>query len=68
MNEQHFVIHSQAVYGDSELRLGLAVTSATLAKARRAGQLRFTRKGRRFLYLGLWVLDWLNKDDQAVRK
>lgn len=39
--------------------LALDIPSSTLARARRKGQLRYTRKGRRVLFLGRWLLDWL---------
>jgi len=41
------------------------LTEATLSRARRDGELRFTRKGKRILYMGEWILDWLSAD---VRK
>ena len=55
-------IDATTVYDDSALVLGLNLTHATLARARRDGQLRFTRKGKRVLYLGRWILDWLERD------
>ena len=53
------VIDPDAVYDDGSLALALGVTAAALAKGRRDGTLRHTRKGQRILYLGQWVLDWL---------
>ncbi len=61
-----FKIDMAAVYDDSALRLSLGVTSATLTRARRAGRLRHTRKGKRTLYLGEWVLAWL-RDTEAEK-
>jgi hypothetical protein len=55
-------IDPQAVYDDGALHFLLGLSSAALARARRAGELRFTRKGKRTLYLGQWVLDWINAD------
>ena len=52
-------IQPEAVYDDGALYLSLGLTAAALAKARRGGELRFTRQGKRTLYLGQWVLDWL---------
>jgi hypothetical protein len=52
-------ITPDAVYDDGTLYLSLGLTPAALSKARRAGELRFTRQGKRTLYLGQWVLDWL---------
>lgn len=55
-----FRIEPEAVYDDAALVLGLGVTYAALARSRRAGTLRASRKGRRTLYRGQWVLDWLD--------
>jgi hypothetical protein len=52
-------IDPTAVYDDSALVLSLDIPSATLARARREGRLRYSRKGRRTYYLGQWVLDWI---------
>lgn len=52
-------IDAEAVYDDGTLLLALGLTSATLTRARRNRELRYTRKGKRNLYLGRWVLDWL---------
>jgi len=57
------VIDPHGVYDDGGLRLALGITSATLATARRQRRLRFSRKGRRTLYLGQWVIDWLQDRD-----
>ena len=57
-----FRIDPEAIYDDAALVLGLGVAQATLGRARRAGHLRSTRKGRRVLYRGHWVLDWLERD------
>jgi hypothetical protein len=52
-------INPLSVYTGDQLSSMLDVSEATLAEARRSGALRATRKGRRVLYLGEWVLDWL---------
>ena len=57
-----FPIESCAVYDDAALQLSLGVSADALAGARKAGTLKFTRKGRRILYLGQWILDWLEAD------
>jgi hypothetical protein len=59
---ERFCIQSDAIYDDSALVLGLGLTQATLARARRKGELRFSRKGRRVLYRGEWLLAWLDRD------
>ena len=55
------LIEPNAVYDDGTLVLELGVTSATLIRARRRGELRFARKGKRVFYLGTWVIDWLKQ-------
>jgi hypothetical protein len=52
-------IEPDAVYDDGALRQALGLTLATLAAARRAGSLRYTRTGKRVLYKGAWVSAWL---------
>jgi hypothetical protein len=51
-----------AVYTAHEVRAMLDLSVATLTEARRSGKLRSTKKGRRVLILGEWVLDWLRND------
>lgn len=57
-----FRIDADVIYDDPTLVLGLGLTQATLARARRDGHLRSTRKGRRVLYRGQWIIDWLEHD------
>jgi hypothetical protein len=57
-------IEPDGFYDDDLLYAALEVSAATLARARREGRLHYTRQGRRILYWGQWVLDWL----QAARK
>jgi hypothetical protein len=61
-------IDPHAVYDDGAVCLALDIPSATLARARRAGRLRYTRQGRRALYLGQWILDWLILDAAPIRE
>ena len=56
------ILEPTGVYDDGALVLGLGLTHAALIRARRDRRLRFTRKGQRTLYLGSWVLDWLNDE------
>lgn len=53
-------IDPDGIYDDGVLVLILGLTHAALQKARRDGQLRHTRRGRRILYRGQWVIDWLD--------
>ena len=57
-----FLINPKAVYDDSSLEVAIGIGSATLARARKSGDLRYTRKGSRILYLGQWIMDWLESD------
>jgi hypothetical protein len=59
-------IEAEAVYDDGSLRQALGLTDAALAAARRSGSLRFTRQGKRVLYLGRWITSWL--EGQAAPK
>jgi hypothetical protein len=62
-------IDPDAIYDDGALVLSLGVTSATLGRARRQGQLRYRRAGKRALYLGRWVLAWLaDEEGTAIRE
>ncbi len=62
---KNFVLDPDAIYDDAALVLGLGLTFTTLARARRAGHLRYARKGKRVLYRGQWIIDWLERDTQA---
>jgi hypothetical protein len=53
------LIEPESLLDDSTLRQVLGLTPSTLANARRSGTLRHTRQGKRVLYKGAWVLDWL---------
>jgi hypothetical protein len=55
-------IDPTAIYDDGALYCALGLTAAALARARRSGRLRHSRQGKRVLYLGQWVLDWLRED------
>jgi hypothetical protein len=54
-------IDPHAVYDDGAIVIVLDIPSTTLARARHDGTLQYVRKGRRILYLGKWILDWLEK-------
>jgi hypothetical protein len=63
-------IDPEAVFDDGALYQAFGLTAAALAAARRAGALRYTRQGKRTLYLGRWVLNWLesaSSQPQIVR-
>jgi hypothetical protein len=52
-------IDPSAIYDDASLALALDIPSGTVVRARRAGHLRYRRIGRRALFLGRWVIEWL---------
>jgi hypothetical protein len=60
------VLDPTALYDDGALYCVLGLSAATLARARRTGELRHTRRGRRTLYLGSWVISWLTADATSV--
>jgi hypothetical protein len=60
-------IDPAAVYDDGAVLLALGLSSATLARARREGRLRHSRKGKRTFYLGQWLIDWLAADSDPAR-
>lgn len=55
----------RALYDGLMLSTHLGIPQATLAKARRNGSLRSMRQGSRFVYLGQWVLDWLEAESTS---
>ncbi len=55
----HIRIEPDGIYDDLALYQALGISTATLARSRSDGSLRYTRKGNRTLYLGRWVLAWL---------
>ena len=61
MSNATLSIEPRGVYDDGTLVLALGVTHATLARARRDGHLRFAREGRQVLYLGQWILEWIEQ-------
>lgn len=61
---QGVLINSTAVYDSGSLQKLLGISPRVLSNARSEGLLQYTRKGRRTLYLGEWVLRWLETDTQ----
>ncbi|MFH1265256.1 MAG: hypothetical protein ABIK89_05970 [Planctomycetota bacterium] len=57
-------IEPSHLYDEGTLQLATGLAPATLAKARRSGRLRYTRQGKRVLYLGRWILDWLEVESR----
>jgi hypothetical protein len=53
-------------YSDGQARLLLDLPSATLARARRKGGLRYAKAGNRILYQGQWLTDWLSSSAEGV--
>ena len=67
--ENHSVnrLDPRGVYDDGTLHVYLGLSPASLADARRRGELRHTRKGKRIIYLGQWILDWLEATSQPAK-
>ncbi len=59
---QPVLIELEALYDDGALQQALGLTASALASARRAGTLRYIRKGKRTLYKGNWILSWLEAE------
>jgi hypothetical protein len=55
-------IEAQSLYDDAFLVIRLGYSLDALARARRLGRLRHARRGGRALYLGAWLLDWLERE------
>jgi hypothetical protein len=58
-------IQPTGIYSSDDVSAMLDVGGETLAKARRTGALRAVRKGRRWIYLGEWLLDWLRHSEEV---
>jgi hypothetical protein len=53
----------EAIYTTDALG-DFGLSAAALRRARLAGKLRFTRQGNKTLYLGRWLLDWLESESE----
>lgn len=56
-----FQIINSAVYDDKTLNEQAGIDFGTLKKARKSGAIRYATLGKRHVYLGFWILDWLNR-------
>lgn len=52
-------IEAASIYDEGSLHYNLGLAHASLAKARRDGSLRHVVVGKRVLFLGSWILTWL---------
>ena len=57
------LIDPNGVYEEGAVSLALDIPLASLSKARRTGELRFVRRGRRVFITGRNLLAWLNPSD-----
>lgn len=55
-----------AFYDDSTLVRQMGLTYGAIDRARKSGELRFTKRGGRTLFLGAWVQSWLACETQTV--
>jgi len=62
------LIEPEAIYDDGSLRQALGLTENTLANARRVGTLRYTRRGKRTLYFGRWIIEWLQREGYVEQR
>ena len=61
-------IDLDALYDDGSIQLSLGLAPSCVEKARKRGELRATRKGGRWLYLGRWIHEWLTADEPKEDK
>jgi hypothetical protein len=59
-------IQPTGIYSTDDVCAMLDVSPDTLTAARRSGELRGVRKGRRVIYLGEWLLAWLRREQQEA--
>lgn len=59
-------IELEGLYDDKALGRLLGLRPGSLARARKAGELRFTRRGGQILYFGRWVTAWLAADESCL--
>jgi hypothetical protein len=64
--DEPYRIEENAWYDDYTASRLLGLRYGPLEKARKAGALRFTKRGGRVLYLGRWIADWLTGDSVTV--
>lgn len=57
------VIDPEAMYDDDALCKLLRLRRGSMERARKSGELRYTRRGGRILYVGRWVREWLTMAD-----
>ena len=53
---------ADAFYDDGDLTVGLKLSQSALDRGRKSGELRYTKRGGRVLYLGQWVHQWLSAE------
>lgn len=54
-----FKIDPEAWYDTTAVRRELGITDTSIRSARLTGELRFSKRGQRYLYQGEWLLNWL---------
>lgn len=57
----HSRILPDGVYTAHDLRLILGLTQHAIVGAMRRGELRGTRQGRQLIFIGRWLIDWLER-------
>ncbi len=62
-------IEPNGIYAEGAISIALDIPLATLSRARRVGELRFVRRGRRVFVTGANLLAWLDpSEDSPSRK
>ena len=61
-------IDPNAVYEEGAISLALGIPLASLLKARRDGELKFVRRGRRVFIIGRNLLAWLEPEPAVTRE
>lgn len=61
-------IDPNGVYEEGAVSLALDIPLASLSKARREGELRFVRRGRRVFITGRNLLAWLDPSERDSRE
>jgi len=53
------VLHPDAVFSLEQARRALGMEKSTLAREIRLGRLRVSKRGKRYLFLGSWLREWI---------
>ena len=57
-----YPVNPTSIYDDSTIQQSLGISAESLKRARKMRKLRFAKNGHRILYLGRWLIDWLESE------